>query len=207
MKKIILTAAALALSTSAMAGPSWTYAELNYVIGDTSEGGSSSADSRLTGYNLQGSLGLGMFHVAAEWATWDTKKNFGTDIDSYSLRAGIHPSVTDNIDLFAELGYTGYDLKDLTAGDAPTEIDVAVGVRAMIGDNLELRTSLAIASGDTDTANSDFTDTRFGVGGAWYFTDAISLDIDYETIGAGNGGSGGQDIIEIGARWSFGNIM
>ena len=53
MKKLLVAAAAMAISTGAIAGPSWTYVDLGVVLGDGAD------DEDLIGYGLRGSFGFG----------------------------------------------------------------------------------------------------------------------------------------------------
>jgi hypothetical protein len=233
MKKLILGLAAMALSATAMAGPSWTYAELNYVVGDSKE--DSTGETELSGYNIQGSLAFfDLFHASAKYGTLDTGDlgdgylgNGLGDIDTAGIRVGIHPAVTDSTDLYLEIGYTTSDFDD--ADMEPSEIDLAVGLRSMLSDKVEVRGGLTYAIGDTDdqclyiydggvydcgsSSDDGYTDTRFNVGGSYHFTDAFSMDVDWTNQQGGHYGggalasSGGQDFLELGVRWSFGDVL
>jgi hypothetical protein len=202
MKKFILVLAGLALSGIAVAGPSWTYVDLGYVQLD-------SGDESSDGFRLSGSLGIAdMFHVNANYAQIDDAFFGLDDYDSYRIGAGIHPAVTDSTDLVVELGYTSGDFDD--ADVEPDFIDLTFGVRSMLTDSFELNAAIVAAKGSLDTGgDDDFTDTGIRVGGQYFFTDAFSANVSATN---GFGGSDGNiaildDSVQIGVRWSFGDIL
>jgi hypothetical protein len=201
MKKLLLTMAALALSTSAIAGPSWTYVDLGFVVGDGSD------DEDLTGYGLRGSFGFGdLWHIQADVAQFEQnggKGNAGppagTDNTLYTIRGGIHPAVTDNTDFVLDISYSGAEDESGTAKVKPKEYGIRTGVRSNIG-NLELRTFIALVSRDNDQdgdASSTVLRIVPTIGGQYNFSDAWSVGIDTSLDDDQN------NISDLYVRWSF----
>lgn len=188
MKKLILGLAAMALSSVAMAGPAWTYAEAAAIFVE-------SGDDKTTGYGIGGSLGLGdLFHVTGQYEDYSDGEFDGgiSDYDGYRIAAGIHPAVTDSTDIFAELGYTSVGIDD--ANNDPDAIDLTLGVRSMVSDKVELSAALKLNNGSDDTGGSDdFQSSEISIGGQYFFTDAFSITA-----------SGSEDVTALGVRWSFG---
>jgi hypothetical protein len=194
MKKALITMAALATSTSVMAGPSWTYVDLGIQFADTEI----VTGEDTIGYVLGGSFGFGsLWHIAADITQTEVNggkgKDFGFDDTSYELRGGIHPAVTDNTDFVLDIGYTGQEWEfDGADKIKPTNFDIRTGVRSNVG-NLELRAFVALVQSDLDSDVDDFDgkgrDFTFTVGGQYNFSDAWSVGVDH-LVG------GGQDFIE-----------
>jgi hypothetical protein len=192
-----------------MAGPSWTYAELNYVTADSAD--PATGEDKWDGYGIEGSIEFfDVWHASLNLSSVDTGSNIVGDIDTTDFRVGLHPAVTDSTDLYLELGYTSYDLDQGGPLDTPSEVILAAGIRSMLSDKVEVRAGLTYAQGDYDAdsgfGSDDYTDSRFNVGGGYYFTDNLSVDVDYTTVQDGMIGSGGQDIFELGVRWNFGDF-
>jgi hypothetical protein len=180
MKKILLTMAALALSTSAIAGPSWTYVDLGFIVGDGSD------DESTTGYALRGSFGFGdLWHIQADVGSFETgggksSTTNGTDNSLYTIRGGIHPAVTDNTDFVLDISYTGAEDETGTAKVKPKAYGLRTGVRSNIG-KLELRGFVTLASTDNDqdgSAESKTLQIIPAIGGQYNFSDAWSVGID-----------------------------
>ena len=68
MKKLMIALAALAMSGTAVAGPSWTYVDLGYLVGDSAQ-----KDAETEGLGLRGSFGFAnMWHVQLDLAAGET---------------------------------------------------------------------------------------------------------------------------------------
>lgn len=204
MNKAFIAAASLAFSGAAVAGPAelpWTYIDAGYVL--QSGVGTSLADEGGDGYKIRGSFGLNLFHFGGEWYQVDGGGTAG-DIDSYDLYVGVHPAITDMIDLVVDIGYTESenDRKDKTDG-----VFLRVGPRAMIGEHFELSAYLMSTWGDAEFSLDDGSDniTQFAddfrgvtllIGGQWYFTDHFSLGADARLEDTG-------DNVNLFVRYSF----
>lgn len=203
MNKAIVAVASLALSGTAVAGPAelpWTYIDAGYVL---QSGAGTLADEGGDGYKIRGSFGLNLFHFGGEWYQVDGGGTAG-DIDSWDLYVGVHPGITENIDLVVDIGYTESenDRDDKTDG-----VFLRVGPRAMIGEHFELSAYLMSTWGDTDFSvddgfdnitqfSDDFRGVTLLVGGQWYFTDNFSLGADARLEDTG-------DNVNLFVRWSF----
>lgn len=205
MKKAMFAAAALAFSSAATAGPSWTYVDLGVVLTE-SAGEDTSAGGRLTG-----SFGFDLFHVSASYATISDAVDFGgdtDDYDTYRVAAGIHPAITDNTDMYVELGYVGGEYDDADA--EPDAFDITAGVRSMITDNFELGAAAVLLVGDGDDFpglddDDDVQDTGLRLSGQYFFTDNFSVNVTATqglSLETGNL-NGNGDSIQIGGRFSW----
>jgi len=190
MKKVLLTLAALALSGTAMAGPSWTFVDLGYITGDSED------DNPIDGYSLRGSFGFGdIWHVQGFVANIEDDFN---DVDTYGIRGGIHPALTDNTDFVLDLGYAQAD--NDSNGQEPSAFDIRTGVRSNIG-NVELRSFISLVFGDDDEGgDEEFRSVMYSVGGQYNFSDAWSVGAD-ATVGGST--FVGADLIDLYVRWSF----
>jgi hypothetical protein len=201
MKKILLTMAALALSTSAIAGPSWTYADLGFVVAD------GEFDESTTGYGLRGSFGFGdLWHIQADVASFESGggkgTGNGTDNTVYTIRGGIHPAVTDNTDFVLDISYTGIEDDEGDSKTKPKAYGLRTGVRSNIG-KLELRGFITLASTDNDqdgTGTPPIQESKTlqiipAIGGQYNFSDAWSVGIDTQLEG--------DNISDLYVRWSF----
>jgi hypothetical protein len=209
MKKVLLTAAALALSTSAIAGPSWTYGDVSYIRGD-------SGDQDTEGYGVRGSFGFAdKWHVRGEFKDGEVEGGSnptgGADDDAYNLVVGIHPAITDSTDFVFELSYFDGSVDSFQfdsninsgreVGEDADGYGLTIGLRSMIADNLEVNGFVTSISGDekvwsgSEFGSSDFTEIEVTVGGQYFFTDNIGLGVD---VNVGDG-----DSANFYARYSF----
>jgi hypothetical protein len=199
MKKVIITLAALGLSSVAMAeGPSYTYVDVGYL-------GADSGDDQTTGAVLSGSLSLfENFHTNFSYsAIDDSAQPLVDDYDVWRLAVGMHPAITDSTDLVLELGVSSGKFDD--ADVEPDAVDLTFGVRSMIADNFELNAAAIFEQGDTDTNAGDFQNIAIRVGGQYFFTDAISVNVTATSgTSISTGNLDNSDSIQIGGRWSFG---
>jgi len=195
MKKAILALAATAVTGTAVAGPSWTYVDLGYLR-------SSSISNDIDGYEVAGSIGFAdMWHAQASYGTQEVDGG-GVEIDKYySVNVGVHPAITDNTDFVADVGYTKWDIEN---GNSPKVYTLGLGVRSMLTEKMELSALLTTQSGDLDAgANDDLTNIVPELGGQYFFTDNVSVNVAY-AWGNTEGvvlGTGNQ--AKFGVRWSF----
>ncbi len=196
MKNVILTLAALALSGTAMAGPSWTYVDLGYVVGD-SDGKNNDVD----GFSARGSMGWQIWHVQLDYVDVDFDE-FDGSIDGYDFRIGLHPAATDNTDFVLDLGYGTLSLSE--SGSSDYDVDVLTlrtGTRTNVGDNLELRAFVTLQSLDGDASDDEGVEIGYQVGAQYNFSDAWSVGADAQFNGAFD------DLANIYVRWSFGDVL
>jgi opacity protein-like surface antigen len=223
--RIIVSAIALVFASSAMAGPNWTYVDLGFVVSSSSD-----KDNAYTGLDLAGSFELGeLWHLQAAVAYTEADIPTGSalkvtsELTSYELRAGVHPEITDNIDVVLDLGYSVADSKTNSSSAGPSVsnnpwyVDIRLGTRAMITPKFEMNAFLAFASGNDDCnacvpEKVDFTVVIPSIGAQYFFTDAFSLSVDYafstaETAYLDDGTDLSTDLqgdsAKLGVRWNF----
>jgi hypothetical protein len=204
--KLLLATAAMAVSGAAIAGPSYTYVDLGYVQGDGIDASSllggipnEIGNFESDGFTIRGSKSISdNFHVQASYTDGDSLGGNGTllgsDYDGYSIGVGYNPAITDSMDLVARIGYSDLDAEFgalvsdlLSIPEGLTDysvsgINLEVGPRAMIGDNLELNAAATLFIGEIETIAGDIDQTDVGLrfGGEYYFGN-ISLGVDVET--------------------------
>jgi hypothetical protein len=157
--KLLLATAALAVSGSALAGPSYTYADFGYLQAD---------EGYIDAIAVSGSYAVtDQVHLLGSYIDGDDD---GDSFDGYSVGVGYNMAMTDGMDLVARISYTEYDFdfgdEDFTAFE--------IGPRAMVTDNLELNGAITY----TDYENDDEV-TGIRVGGQLYF-DNISVGAQAE---------------------------
>ena len=198
--RCIVAAAALIASGTVAAGAPWTFVDLGYVTGD-------SGDEKSMGAALRGSLGFAkIWHVGLGVSSFEDDggkgkgppNNPGSDNTGVNVFVGLHPALTSNTDLVLDLGYTSVEVDDGSTKDDINGIYLRAGPRAMIGEKFEISGYLVgtVGQDKTQTGQPDFTSVGLQVGGAYYFTPAVSLGADGELEGS-------EDIVNIYVRWSF----
>jgi hypothetical protein len=200
MRSITLWAATAALTVSsvAVAGPNYTYAQLGFYTAD------SQGQEDTGGFELNGSFGFAdIFHVGGGLASGeydggrskqsDDANEFGADTDAYELYAGVNPAITDNIDAVVRVGYTAGEFKGRIDGDNFKLEDEALflsfGTRAMITEKFELNAFATYSAGNTKIeggvdddgdSKADFVEWSYTVGGIYSFTDMFAAGIKLE---------------------------
>lgn len=228
MKYLPMLAATAALTTSTAAlaeGPAWTYVDLGYLRSsstelDSSPGAASGTIDKSQGYVLDGSFGFAeIWHAGIYVGTAETKIDGAANLEIdtfYNVRVGLHPSVTDNTDFVAEIGYTTWDFATNAQNPSggigkPSAADITVGVRSMLSDRFELSAFLSYFRGeaDIDGISDKFQIFAPQVGGQFFFTDNFSINLDYtfgdlqSSVLAGSGLISVSDTAKFGLRWSF----
>jgi hypothetical protein len=132
--KLLIALAALTLSGAAVAGAPFTFVDLGYVTSDA-------GDERTDGLALRGSFGFGnMWHVGLGAMSADAgggkSKAGGADVSGFDVYVGLHPAITDNLDLVVDLGYQSGEVDDGSFKDDVTAILLRSGPRVLFGDKL-----------------------------------------------------------------------
>jgi hypothetical protein len=200
MKKLIFLVAAMALSSVAMAGPSWTYVDAGYVLGDSNDNEFTTGDT--DGYSATGSLEFfNIFHAGLGYGSIDFQDNTS---DRAGIVLGIHPAITDSTDVYAEIGYT--DIDNDTGFEDGDALSIGTGVRTMIADKLELSAGISYTDVDIDNTEST-TDMGFNAGGQYFFTDNLGLGVQWTQTDVVDTDDYGQvDLVRLYVRWSFGGF-
>ena len=121
---LMVATAAIAVSGTAIAGPSYTYADFGYTVSD-----SFGNNNETEGLALRGSFGFAeVFHVGGGYIDGEVNGGKGSefnedacdanslseairnclpgDTSGYNLYFGFNPAMTENIDLVARIGYS-----------------------------------------------------------------------------------------------------
>ena len=199
MKKFILVLAAMAVSGVAVAGPSWTYGQVDY-------GRADSGDEDSENYRLMGSFGFAdKYHVQASYFDGEVEGGdpTGYDFDGFSFILGVNPAVTDTTDFVFQILYFDYDIDFGSSSDDSVDgYGLGTGLRSQVTENVELHSTVWAISGDEDSgsSSSDFTDIQVVAGGQYMFTENIGLTIDYII---NNSLFDDADSASFGVRWTF----
>ena len=189
--KLLAATAALTVSSVAVAGPNYTYAQLGYLAID-SEGKEDSG-----GFELKGSFGFAdVFHVGASIAAVELeggKSKDGADVDAYDIYFGYNPAITDNIDAVIRVGFEEAEFKTQDNPRVKEEaLFLSFGTRAMVAENFELNAFATYTAGNVkgnqpgDT-KEDFVDWDYSVSGIYSFTEmfAAGVQLDIDTVNTG----------------------
>jgi len=201
--KLIAAAAALTISSVAVAGPSYTYIDGGIVLG-----ASSGDDKETQGLALRGSFGFAnIWHIGAGIAGGESNggksKLVGADFSSANLYVGLNPAMTENLDLVIRLGIAGGEQKfdaarELGPGTTLTkdefaELYLEAGPRGMIGEKFEWSVLATVAGGENKVTGtlvgfpqetkSDYRAVSARAGAAYYFTPNMSLGLDVVIAG------------------------
>lgn len=192
-KKLLLGTALVFAMSPAFAGDlSYNFIELGYQKAEL--------DDDLAGISFDGDgFGIGgSFEVGESWFVgvgYSTIGfDFGIDLDQISVGGGYHAGLSDRTDFFATLSYLSVEVSASGLGSVDEDgYGVAIGVRSMLTDNVELNGSI----GYSDLGNGA-DGTAFNAGALYSFTEsfAIGFDIGIE-----------EDVTlyGVGGRFYFGN--
>ena len=192
-KKLLLGTALVFAMSPAFAGDlSYNFIELGYQKAEL--------DDDLAGISFDGDgFGIGgSFEVGESWFVgvgYSTIGfDFGIDLDQISVGGGYHAGLSDRTDFFAALSYLSVEVSASGLGSVDEDgYGVAIGVRSMLTDNVELNGSL----GYSDLGNGA-DGTAFNAGALYSFTEsfAVGFDIGIE-----------EDVTlySVGGRFYFGN--
>jgi len=77
-----------------------------------------------------------------------------------------------------------------------------IGLNTMISDKFSLFGTFGLVSGDSDTdTDDDLSNFIYSLGGAYSFTDTISLNV--KLVNGSNGINGQDEVLRIAGRWTF----
>jgi hypothetical protein len=196
MKKALVALAAMAISTGAIAGPSWTYVDLGVAIGNSDDDGEDTQ-----AYALRGSFGFAnIWHIQADIASGEEdggKSNSiagGFDVTRYVIRGGLHPAVSDNADFVLDIAYASTEAENDAGKIKGKSYNLRTGVRADVG-KLELRSFVTWDFVDPDDGEKG-RELGYKVGGQYNFSDAWSVGLDTDILGE-------ENLSNLYVRWSF----
>ena len=200
MKNFILVLAGLAMSGVALAGPS-SYAEFALVTGGESNDRNSSGKEN--GFEFAGAWAFNdnwyVGGIAGEYDQRDSREWTYFDINGGYVR-----SLNPKTDLTLEGGFWfGENTQSGTEKRKPKVVEAKAGLSSMLSDNFSVFGTLSLVGGDTDdgTSNEDISNLVYSLGGAYSFTDAISMNV--KLVNGVNGVNGQDEVLRIGGRWTF----
>ncbi|MFT5675424.1 MAG: opacity protein-like surface antigen [Paraglaciecola sp.] len=181
--KYLLLVTALSASFSTLAAsPNWDFVELGYAsvdiddISEVSPAGISLGASKLLGENI--------FLVGSYSKLSDDYQGVDLDLDQSSLGVGYRYGVTDSTDLYAVVSYEYLKAKASSGGSSVDEDDsgagLTAGVRSRLSSSFEVDASIAYID------IGDDSETTFGVGVNYYFTEHFAAGVSYTSSDALN---------------------
>jgi hypothetical protein len=203
MNKLVLVLAGLALSSTALAGAS-SYAEFALVTGgegDTSRNSGGKENgfefARAWAFNENWYVG----GIAGEYDQRDSR-----EWTYFDINGGYVKSINPKTDLTLEGGFWfGENKESGTEKREPKVLEAKAGVNTMLSDNFSVFGTLSLVGGDTDNQqgdnNDDISNFIYSLGGAYSFTETVSLNV--KLVNGVNGVNGQDEVLRIGGRWTF----
>jgi hypothetical protein len=202
MKKFILVLAGLALSSVAMAGPA-SYAEFAFVTGG--ENNSRNSSGKENGFEFAGAWAFNdNWYVGGIAGEYDQRN--ARDWTYFDINGGYVKSLSPKTDLTLEGGFW-FGENENNSGpkdkNKPKVLEAKAGISTMVADNLSVFGTLSLIGGDTDdgSSNEDISNLVYSLGGAYNFSDRISLNV--KLVNGVNGVNGQDEVLRIGGRWTF----
>jgi hypothetical protein len=200
MNKLVLVLAGLALSSAALAGPS-SYAEFALVTGgENARLGEESG--KANGFEFAGAWAFNeSWYVGGIVGEYDVRKD--REWTYANINGGYVKSLNPKTDLTLEGGFWFGENKD-NGGDKnkPKALEAKAGVSTMLAENFSIFGTLSLIGGDTDTGgNEDISNFIYSLGGAYSFTETVSLNV--KLVNGVNGVNGQDEVLRIGGRWTF----
>ena len=202
MKKLVLVLASLALSSAAFAGNS-SYAEFALVTGG--ENNSRNSPGKENGFEFAGAWAFNEnWYIGGIAGNYDVRE--GREWTYFDINGGYVKSINPKTDLTLEGGFW-FGENERNNGDKekqkPKVLEAKAGINTMLSDNLSVFGTLSLIGGDTDAAagNDDISNFVWSLGGAYSFTETISLNV--KLVNGVNGVNGQDEVLRIGGRWTF----
>jgi len=200
MKKFIFVLVGLAMSSIALAGPS-SFAEFALVTGG--ENNSRNSGGKENGFEFAGAWAFNdnwyIGGVAGEYDQRDAREWTYFDINGGYVR-----SLSPKTDLTLEGGFWfGENTQSGTPKREPKVLEAKAGVSTMVADNFSVFGTLSLIGGDTDdgSSNEDISNLVYSLGGAYSFTETISMNV--KLVNGVNGVNGQDEVLRVGGRWTF----
>lgn len=209
MKNIFVAAAVSVLSSVAIAeGPSWTYASVGFVAGDSSD---EEEDGNYSGHSFNASAQLSdTFHARIDYA--DVDLNDENSSEGHTLALGVHSALTDNTDLVVEFVHSSYDFEEdnENEGEGYDGSGLNVGLKSMFTDKLELSAGVSFRDLELDTnfngSKERHITTYFG--GQYFVNENMGVGIDYSEFDVQTTDDFGSiGTLNVYVRWSLGGAL
>ena len=198
MKKLVLVLAGLALSSAALAGPS-TFAEFALITGGEN---ARNGGGKQNGFEFAGAWGFNdNWYAGGIAGNYDQRD--ARDWTYFNANGGYVKSINPKTDLTLEGGFWFGENKDNGDKNKPKVLEAKVGVNTMLADNFSVFGTLSLIGGDTDDGsnNEDISNFIYSLGGAYSFTETISLNV--KLVNGVNGVNGQDEVLRIGGRWTI----
>ena len=200
MKKFILVLAGLAMSGVAMAGAS-SFAEFALVTGG--ENNARNSGGKENGFEFAGAWAFNdnwyIGGVAGEYDQRDAR-----EWTYFDINGGYVKNLSPKTDLTLEGGFWfGENTQSGTPKRKPKVLEAKAGISTMVADNFSVFGTLSLIGGDTDdgSSNEDISNLVYSLGGAYSFTETISMNV--KLVNGVNGVNGQDEVLRIGGRWTF----
>ncbi len=198
MNKLVLVLAGLALSSTALAGPS-TFAEFALINGGENGRNGSGKEN---GFEFAGAWAVNEnWYIGGVLGEYDRRNQ--AENTYLNANGGYVQSLNPKTDLTLEGGLWFGDQKNDNGNTTkPRALEVKAGVNTMLSDKFSIFGTLSLVSGDTDSGgDEDLTNSIYSLGGAYSFTETISLNV--KLVNGVNGVNGQDEVLRIGGRWTF----
>jgi hypothetical protein len=200
MKKIIFVLVGLAMSGVALAGPS-SFAEFALVTGG--ENNSRNSTGKENGFEFAGAWAFNdNWYIGGVAGEYDQRN--AREWTYFDINGGYVKSLSPKTDLTLEGGFWfGENTQSGTEKRKPKVLEAKAGISTMVADNLSAFGTLSLIGGDTDNPNNngDISNLVYSLGGAYSFTETISVNV--KLVNGVNGVNGQDEVLRVGARWTF----
>ena len=204
MKKFIFVLAGLAMSSVAMAGAS-SFAEFALVTGG--EGSSRNSGGKENGFEFAGAWAFNdNWYIGGVAGQYDQRD--AREWTYFDINGGYVKSLNPKTDLTLEGGFW-FGENENNSGDKnknkPKVLEAKAGINTMLSDDFSIFGTLSLVGGDKDCepgcGNEDITNFIWSLGGAYSFTETISLNV--KLVNGVNGVNGQDEVLRVGGRWTF----
>ncbi len=174
MKKIALVLAMLGLTTSASAlesGISETGLSYNEVGVGYGVEGDTGGDYKGLGVGVNALLTKNIYFYGQFKNPSSTETTTNLDTQQYSTSLGFRTAIASNADFYTSVGYYNGKFSFTGGSIIATGYTLATGVRAIVAPKVEASLNLSYVDGKNRLET--FTETRYGVGLGYQFTDNV----------------------------------
>jgi hypothetical protein len=175
MKKFALVLAALGLSSSAFAlesGISETGISYNEVSVGYGVEGDTDSDYKGLGVGINALLSKNIYAFGQFKNPSTTISTGKVDTQQFNVGLGTRAAIASNADLYASVSYLNAKYSYTGGSMIVTGYSLATGVRAIIAPQVEGSLNLSYYAGKS-REESNITETRYGVGLGYHFTDKV----------------------------------
>jgi len=198
MKKFFIVLIGLVATNVVLAAPS-SYAEFALITGGENARNSGGKEN---GFELAGAWAFNdSWYVGGLFGEYDQRD--ARDWTYANINGGYVKSLNPKTDLTLEGGFWFGENKQNGDKNKPKVLEAKAGVSTMLADNFSIFGTLSLIGGDTDDGsnNEDISNFVYSLGGAYSFTETISLNV--KLVNGVNGVNGQDEVLRVGGRWTF----